>query len=169
MSYAQLIKNKKYNSRNYQQQNNRYRHKNKLCYNDIMNKLELKTKAWAKEYIKNNFNGTQTALEMASKNKLMKRETAKAIASENLTKPIYQNAIIEEMEEIGLNNDFINKITKRNIKQGTNISASNQAVDMFHKIKGNYAPEKRITANISLTGKALDEAIQDKINELESL
>ena len=82
-----------------------------------MSKLELKTKAFAKEYIKNNFNGTETALKMASKNKSMNRNTANAIASENLAKPMYQRAIIKEMEEIGLDDKLINRITKRNIKQ----------------------------------------------------
>ena len=131
--------------------------------------MELKTKAFAREYIKNNFNGTKTALKMASKNKLMKPETAKAIASENLTKPIYQKAIIEEMERINLNDTLINRITKRNIKQKSSLSASNQAMDMYHKVKGSYAPIKRESVNITLTGADLDAKIQDKIQELKSL
>ena len=132
-----------------------------------MKQQELKTKAWAQEYVKNNFNGTETALKFGKKG--MKREVAKVIASENLTKPHYQRAIIEEMERVKLDDDLINRITKRNIKQKQSISASNQAMDMYHKIKGNYAPEKKITATINLTGKALDEAIQDKLQELREL
>ena len=60
-----------------------------------LTKMELKTKAFAREYIKNNFNGTKTALKMASKNKSMNRRTAQAIASENLSKPMYQRAIMK--------------------------------------------------------------------------
>ena len=134
-----------------------------------LTKMQLKTKAWAKEYIKNNFNGTETALKMASKNKSMNRETAKVIASENLTKPIYQKAIIEEMDKINLNNNLINKITKRNIKQKKSISASNQAIDIYHKVKGNYAPERKESINISLKGADLDARIKLKIAELKAL
>ena len=131
--------------------------------------MELKTKAWAKEYIKQGFNGTETALKFAKKGKLMKRETAKVIASENLTKPHYQKSIVEAMEKIRLDDDLINKITKRNIKQKSSISASNQAIDMYHKIKSNYAPERKITTNLTLTGKDLDMAIKSKIQELKAL
>lgn len=134
-----------------------------------MNKMELKTKAYAKEYIKQGFNGTATALKFAKKGKLMKRRTAEAIASENLSKPIYQKAIIEEMEKIKLNDTFINRITKRNIKQKKSTSASNQAIDIYHKVKGSYAPVKRETLNITLTGKDLDAKIQEKIKELKLL
>ena len=130
--------------------------------------MELKTKAFAREYIKNNFNGTKTALKLASK-KGMKRRTAQAIASENLSKPMYQKSIIEAMEKIRLDDDLINKITKRNIKQKSSISASNQAIDMYHKIKSNYAPERKITTNLTLTGKDLDMAIKSKISELKAL
>ena len=130
--------------------------------------MELKTKAFAREYIKNNFNGTKTALKLVSK-KGMKRRTAQAIASENLSKPIYQKSIIEAMEKIRLDDDLINKITKRNIKQKSSISASNQAIDMYHKIKSNYAPERKITTNLTLTGKDLDMAIKSKIQELKAL
>ena len=135
----------------------------------MVSKMELKTKAWAKEYIKQGFNGTETALKFAKKGKLMKRETAKVIASENLTKPHYQKSIIEAMEKIRLDDDLINKITKRNIKQKSSISASNQAIDMYHKIKSNYAPERKITTNLTLTGKDLDMAIKSKIQELKAL
>jgi len=131
--------------------------------------MELKTKAFAREYIKNNFNGTKTALKFAKKGKLMNKNTANAIASENLRKPIYQKAIIEAMEDIKLDDTLINKITKRNIKQKSSISASNQAIDMYHKIKSNYAPERKITTNLTLTGKDLDMAIKSKIQELKAL
>ena len=131
--------------------------------------MKLKTKAWAKEYIKNNFNGTKTALKFASKNNKMTREVAKVVASENLTKPHYQKAIIEEMDKIKLNDDFISKITKRNIKQKKSTSASNQAIDIYHKVKGSYAPQRKESINIQLKGKDLDKRIDEKLNELKAL
>ena len=86
-----------------------------------LSKLQLKTKAFAKEYIKNNFNGTETALKFGKKGML--RETAKTIASQNLSKLIYQKPIIEEMEKIKLDDTLINRITKRNIKQKGSLSS----------------------------------------------
>jgi len=134
-----------------------------------MKKMELKTKAWGKEYVKQGFNGVETALKFAKKGKLMKRHTAESIASENLSKPEYQKGIITAMEEIKLNDTLINKITKRNIKQKSSLSASNQAMDMYHKVKGNYAPERKETITLNLTGTALNDAIQRKIEELKRL
>ena len=133
-----------------------------------MNKMEIKTKAWAKKYIKNNFNGTKTALEMAMK-KGMNKNTANAIASENLRKPMYKKEIIRELEESGFNKKERARLLKRNAKQKQSYSASNQAIDIATKIEGDYAPEQRITATINLTGKALDEAIQAKLDELKAL
>ena len=134
-----------------------------------MKKIELKTKAWAKEYIANNFNGTATALKMASKNKLMNRRTAQAIASENLSKPIYQKEIIKELEEQGFNKKERARLLKRNAKQKRSYSASNQAIDIATKIEGDYAPQRRETLNINLTGKELDARIQEKLQELKQL
>lgn len=134
-----------------------------------MKKIELKTKAWAKEYIKQNFNGTETALKFAKKGKLMNKNTANAIASENLRKPIYQKEIIREMEDIDLNDKLVNKITKRNMRQKKSVSASNQAIDIYHKVKGTYAPLRKETISVHLTGKELDNRIQDKLNELKTL
>ena len=132
-----------------------------------LSKLQLKTKAFAKEYIKNNFNGTETALKFGKKGML--RETAKTIASQNLSKLIYQKPIIEEMEKIKLDDTLINRITKRNIKQKGSLSASNTAIDIYHKVKGTYAPIKRETVNVNLKGADLDKRIDEKIQELKQL
>ena len=131
-----------------------------------MKKIELKAKKYAGIYIKNNFNGAKTMKEL---NPGMSDDVAKSGASETLANPYYQRAIVEKMEEIKLDDTLINKITKRNIKQKKSIPASNQAMDMYHKIKGNYAPEKKLVATVNLTGKALDEAIEAKLKELKAL
>ena len=133
-----------------------------------LSKMDLKTKAWAKEYVSNGFNGTKTALKFA-KNKDMKRETAAVISTENLMKPSYLKPIIQEMEEISLNDNEVSKKLKRNLKQKANISASNNAIDIYHKLKGNYAPERKETINLKLTGADLDKRIDEKIQELKLL
>lgn len=133
-----------------------------------LSKMDLKTKAWAKEYVSNGFNGTKTALKFAQK-KDMKKETASVIATENLMKPIYIKPIIEEMDNIKLNDNEVSKKLKRNLKQKSNISASNNAIDIYHKLKGNYAPERKETINLKLTGADLDKRIDEKIEELKLL
>ena len=130
--------------------------------------MDLKTKAWAKEYVSNGFNGTKTALKFAGK-KDMKPKVANAIAVENLLKPMYLKPIIQEMEEIKLNDIEVSKKLKRNLKQKANISASNNAIDIYHKLKGNYAPERKESLNLNLTGEDLDKRIQEKIEELREL
>ena len=133
-----------------------------------LSKMDLKTKAWAKEYVANGFNGTKTALKFAGK-KEMKLRTAEAIASQNLSKLMYIKPIIQEMEEIKLNDIEVSKKLKRNLKQKANISASNNAIDIYHKLKGNYAPERKESLNLNLTGEDLDKRIREKIDELREL
>ena len=133
-----------------------------------LSKMDLKTKAWAKEYVSNGFNGTKTALKFAQK-KDMKKEVANVIAVENLQKPIYIKPIIKEMEDIHLNDTEVSKKLKRNLKQKANISASNNAIEIYHKLKGNFAPERKETINIKLTGEELNRAIEAKIAEYNTL
>ena len=129
--------------------------------------MELKTKAFAREYIKNNFNGTKTALKFGKKG--MKPRTAEAIASENLSKPIYKRAILKELEETKMDSKERARLMKRNAKQKKSYSASNQSLDMLNKISGDYAPERRENITLNLTGKDLDNKIYEKIAELKQL
>ena len=132
-----------------------------------LRKMDLKTKAWAQEYIKNGFNGTETAITFGKNG--LKRKTAQAIASENLSKPIYQRAILEELENVKMSEKERARLMKRNAKQQKSFSASNQAIDMLNKIAGDYAPELKQSLNITLTGKDLDNKIKEKIEELKAL
>ena len=133
-----------------------------------LSKMDLKTKAWAKEYVSNGFNGTKTALKFAAK-KEMKPRIAEAIASQNLSKLMYIKPIIQEMENIKLNDKEVSKKLSRNLKQKANISASNNAIEIYHKLKGNFAPERKETINIKLTGEELNKAIEAKIAEYNAL
>ena len=135
-----------------------------------MAKIELKAKVYAKRLIENKFNGTQTATELYN---AKTRHTAKSIASENLTKPVFQKAIIQELEKRGVNKEFVSGIHKRNIQQDKNLPASNTGLDMYYKLEGDYAPEKRqeLGLNINLNNPIeIDNAIkhiQQEIRELE--
>lgn len=132
-----------------------------------MKKIELKAKAFAKSYIRNKFNGTAAVKELYNPNN---DHTARSIAAENLTKPIFQKAIIETMEEMGFNDEMVSKIHKRNLQQNKNLPASNSAADMYYKIKGHYAPEKKITLNFKYKDiQQVRERTAQLLNELQQL
>lgn len=132
-----------------------------------MKKIELKAKQFAKVYIRNKFNGTKTALEVYDpKNK----EVANAIASENLRKPLFQKAIEEELSEQGLTDEIVVKEQKKVIIQDKHLPSKNVAIDMYHKIRGNYAPEKKITMNLKYRDiQEVRTRITDLQNELKQL
>lgn len=93
------------------------------------------------------------------------RLVARSIASENLTKPDIQNELRQRMIANGVNADHLIRTQKRTLDQTDNLPASNTALDMFYKILGAYAPEKKLTVNVDLT--ADDNALQDEIKAIQ--
>ena len=143
-------------------------------YKDIMNKkLTLKEKKFVKitaktlspaQAVRETYNiGSKGGV----KDKQHRDNTVYAIASENLTKPHIKKSLEEAMQEKGIDNELIVSITNRNLKQDKNIPASNQVLDMIHKIKGNYALEKRVNLNINQMN--IDNKIKDLQDELKQL
>lgn|SRR3990167_7159689 len=132
-----------------------------------MKKIELRAKQYAKKYIENNFNGTETAQQLYD---VKNRKVAQSIATENLSKPVFQDAIREAMEESGLKREVRHRLLERNAKQAKNYSASNQAIEIATKIAGDFAPERKITANIDITNpEQLREEVKAIIDELKAL
>lgn len=138
-----------------------------------MNKLTLKEQQFIKITAKT-LNPTQAVRETyqlgkngGSKTKEQKSNTASIIASENLRKPHIIKGLREEMEEQGVNNKLITSITKRNLEQNKNLPASNQIIDMYNKIKGNYTPEVKVNVNVNPAN--IDKLIEAKINEYKQL
>ena len=137
------------------------------------NTLTLKQQAFIKETAKT-LNPTEAVRRVyqlgkngGSKDKEHKNLTARVIATENLSKPNIIRGIREELEEQGVNNNLISKITKRNIIQNKNLPASNQTLDMVNKIKGNYQPQVKI--NININPENIDKLLSDKIDEYRQL
>ena len=109
-------------------------------------KLTYKQEAFSRAYIKNKMNGVKTAKEVYNPTTY---GSAHAIASENIQKPAVKKRIDELLNEI-LPEDKALSILNRNITQEKNIPASNQALDMAFKIKGAYAPEKKLTVSLTV-------------------
>jgi len=101
-----------------------------------------------------------------SKDKIKRINTIKSRASENMSKPDIQKGLRECLKE-KFNNTNRSELIKRNAKQKKNLPASNQALDMLNKIHGDYAPEKKITLNI--TPDNINRLITDKFDELKQL
>ena len=130
-----------------------------------INKVKLKQNSFAPAYVKNGFNGSKTAKEVWG---IKNDATARKEACKILSKPDTQRQIAEVMKEQGLDSAFITKVTKRNIKQSKNYAASNSAIDMWHRLEGNYAPEKHANMNINIPVD-IDGAVKDLLQELEML
>jgi hypothetical protein len=90
--------------------------------------------------------------------------------TENLNKPVFQKAIIQVLEERGLKDDIISDIQLRNIKQEKNYSASNEAIKLYHQLKGNLIERKETkNLNITMTEEQLDQAIKNAKDQLEGI
>jgi len=120
-----------------------------------MDKLTKKQKGFVKDYVETG-NGTQSAL----KNYNVKDETvASSIATENLRKPLIQNAIKSIAEQIP--DELLLQVHLEGLKASRTIKSTDSGdivepdyavrhkyLDTAHKIKGTYAPEKSINLNL---------------------
>lgn len=135
--------------------------------NNTLNKTKVKAKVFAKEYVSNGFNGTQAVKKILNPKD---RHTASSMATEYLNKPAYKEAITKRIDELLMEDDTnIEKIHKRNITQDSNIPASNQALDMYHKLGGDYAPEKKINLNANINTNNIDKRLKEIQHELSRL
>ncbi len=131
--------------------------------------LTLKQRAWVQKTAQT-LNATQAAREVYEIKG--SDEVAKEIASENLAKPYLKAALLEELENQGVNFNWIVSKHKRNAGQDKNLPASNTALDMLNKIIGIYAPEERKNLNLNLNlsdPKAINDYIANLTDELRRL
>jgi phage terminase small subunit len=126
-----------------------------------LKKIDIRAKQFAKKYIDNNLDGTKTANEIYN---CKNDNTAHSIATENLQKPAFQKAIIQVLEERGLKDEIICDTQLRNIQQSKNYSASNEAIKLYHQLKGNLI-ERKETKNLNIT--LTEEQLNEKINQLK--
>lgn len=109
-------------------------------------RLTKKERGFVKDYVKTE-NGTQAAF----KNYDTTYETARSIASENLTKP----HIIEAIKSIAdsIPNELLAEkhlaLLNKGDDKGIDIQAVSKGLDMAYKLKGSYAPEKSVNLNIT--------------------
>ena len=110
-------------------------------------KSKTKDKVLAKEYLANGMNGS--AVMRKFKPHLTKSST-KVRASKMLNDPGFQRALKDEMETQGITSSKLSELLNRNMGQENNLPASNTAIDMAFKVRGDYAPEKKLNLNLKL-------------------
>ncbi len=126
-----------------------------------MEKLTKKQRGFVKDYVKTE-NGTQSAM----KHYNVKNETvASSIATENLRKPLIQEAIKSIADRIP--NELLEKVHLEGLEAEKKVFKNNNAtgeieevssepdhavrhkyLDSAYKLKGVYAPEKAVNLNI---------------------
>lgn len=137
-------------------------------------KLTHKEKGFVKDILQGE-TGTQAALNNYDTED---RNTAAAIASENLTKPNIVNAIQDALPDDLLAERHLELLNKRDeyvwyedvydtesknrkrvdviphhIDLGVDVNAVSKALDLAYKVKGSYAPEKSLALNVQVNLK----------------
>lgn len=124
-------------------------------------RLTSKQKHWCDIYLEKGANFTIASLEaykvtnkhlckipwklLSDKEKrrrIATENTASHIGAENLRKLPIKNYIDKILSDEGYTDEVVRLEHFKNIKQDKNLPAKNQAIDMYYKKKGAYAPEK---------------------------
>jgi len=95
--------------------------------------------------------------------------SVKVAASRILNNTEFKKTLIEELELKGLNDEKVAEVHRRNLVQEENLPASNSAIDMYNKVKGNYAPQRTEKITLNLTGKELQEHKRSLLEELKEV
>lgn len=120
--------------------------------------LTKKQKIFVKEYIQNNGNGTQAALEAYDTES---ERVAAVIASENLTKPDIKNYL----EEIGFTSDNAKEVVAEILSDESNEPKDRlKAAEMIFKVHGDFAPEKSINLNVEVEANPEVKELTEKLN-----
>jgi phage terminase small subunit len=109
-------------------------------------KLTPKQRKFARKYVQNNGNGAQSAIEAGYQ--VSTRHAARAIASENLTKPVVISEIERLFAEQGMELSDVVKIHKRNMTQSKHLPTSQRALETWYEMSGRL---KKDTPSVSVS------------------
>lgn len=107
----------------------------------------IKQRQFVREYLENGGNGTQAALAVYDANN---DNTAKAIASENLTKPTVREEIARVMAEIGFNSDYVVK-KHFALMDSDDEKIAVSALREWYAVTGAYAPKRAESVRVTAT------------------
>lgn len=98
-------------------------------------------------YVSNLGNGTEAAINSyGSKDKPINRNTAQAIANENLRKPRILERVREILDLTQLNDETVDSELNFLLKQNADLSNKRGAIDIYNKIKNRYEKHQQAGA-----------------------
>jgi hypothetical protein len=111
--------------------------------------MSLKEQAFCEYYLEFSGNGVQAIFEAGYK--VHDPKVAAVMAHENLRKPNLMAYIDTLLEKYGFSDENVEKQHLFVLNQFADLQAKNKAIEMFYKLRGSYAPEKKVTAVVNLT------------------
>lgn len=109
-------------------------------------RLTLKQKLFCKYYLETLGNATESVIRagygVKRKSGQPDRILAKSLASENLAKPYIRKHINELLKAKGFNDESVKLQHLSLISQSKNLPVKVRAIDLYYKVKGDYAPER---------------------------
>lgn len=121
-----------------------------------MRRLTKKQKGFVKDYVRTGIG----SLAVKENYNVANDETARVMASQNLTKPNVQKAIADMLPDDLLAERHLELLNKREVykmigNRGMIIDqpdtqAVSKGLEMAYKIKGTYAPEKSVQVNVNV-------------------
>lgn len=114
-------------------------------------------------------NGTDAALgSYGTKEKPIKKNTANAIASENLRKPVILERIRELLDLGPLNEETVDSELSFLIAQKQDLGAKKGGIDIYNKMKGRYEKDndqKKTEVNVLDFSNLTDEQLQKYLRD----
>lgn len=112
-------------------------------------RISMQEKLFSESYLDFKGNGTEAAFEHYN---CQNFRIAASIAYQNLRKLHIIAYIDLKLGEYGFNDESVSKQHLFTLNQFADLAQKNKAIDMFYKLKGSYAPEKKdVSLGLSLT------------------
>ncbi len=104
--------------------------------------LTLRQKLFSEYYLALRGNGVEAVIKAGYRGTKYNRKLAAVIASENLIKPNIFAYINFRLSEFGFEDENVRKQHLFLLNQFADLRMKAKAIDMFYKLRGEYAPEK---------------------------
>lgn len=135
-----------------------------------LGKPSFKQQKFAKAYVKNKGNATQSALESYDTD----YAGAHSIAMQNMKKPVVLEEINKILDKTGFNNasfiaDSLVKVVNNGIEQKTTTKDALQALNMMLKVSNAYPSNKNTSLKLQLKGNLSQENVSEVIASLKGM
>ena len=133
-----------------------------------MTQLTGKQRNFARQYVKNNFNGPEAALKSYN---TKSRVAARTISYGNLHKPEIQQEITSVLRRNGMDEDYIARKLNQALESGIGVKATNsdalRSIENIIKLYGYTPVSKHANLNVTLSDSYNDKKHSELIEELK--